>query len=243
MRNTAGPESRGAARLGPRPAPPRTANTAALPRARAALLRTLEDLPRPATLAEVAAATGLHPNTVREHVEALTRDGFVRRSRTEPSGRGRPAWRYEPAAAAPDPQTAEYVGLAASLAAFISRTSDSPRDDAIAAGTEWGHTLARGRGARRPRDGTARTRVLALLDDLGFAPQDDGPGCVVRLTRCPLLETAEQYPDVVCGVHLGLVRGALREYGANPTGTRLAAFAEPGACLLDLPIASSDDDR
>jgi predicted ArsR family transcriptional regulator len=224
------------------PATPRAA-TPALPRARAALLRTLETLQHPATLAEVAAATGLHPNTVREHAEALARDGLVRRSRTEPNGRGRPAWRYEPVAASPDAETTEYLGLAGSLAAFISRTSDSPREDAIAAGAEWGHTLARGRDNETPGEASARTRVLTLLDDLGFAPEAEGSHSTVRLTRCPLLETAEQYPDVVCGVHLGLVRGALQEYGADATGTELLAFAEPGACLLDLPATASDGDR
>jgi predicted ArsR family transcriptional regulator len=242
MKNTPGPEPAGDVRLVPLPSTPRAA-IPALPRARAALLRTLEELPRPATLAEVAAATGLHPNTVREHAEALIRDGLVRRSRTEPNGRGRPAWRYEPVPAAPDPETTEYVGLAASLAAFISRTSDSPREDAVAAGAEWGHTLARGRAATRSGDATARRRVLTLLDELGFAPEDDGADSTVRLTRCPLLETAEQYPDVVCGVHLGLVRGALQEYGADPAGTDLVPFAEPGACLLDLPITAADGDR
>src|SRR3546814_19925983 len=52
----------------------------------------------------------------------------------------------------------------------------------------------------------------------------------VRLTRCPLLETAKEFPDVVCGVHLGIVRGALEEYGGDSERTDLFAFSEPGAC-------------
>jgi hypothetical protein len=39
---------------------------------------------------------------------------------------------------------------------------------------------------------------------------------------------------VVCGVHLGIVRGALEEYGADSDRTDLQPFAEPGACRLDL---------
>ena len=57
---------------------------------------------------------------------------------------------------------------------------------------------------------------------------------MVRLTRCPLLEAAHKYPDVVCGVHLGLAQGALEEYGAASDGTDLVPFAEPGACRLRL---------
>jgi hypothetical protein len=36
----------------------------------------------------------------------------------------------------------------------------------------------------------------------------------------------------VCQVHLGIVEGALDEFGADPEGTDLEAFAEPGACIL-----------
>jgi predicted ArsR family transcriptional regulator len=50
-----------------------------------------------------------------------------------------------------------------------------------------------------------------------------------------LLEAAHKYPEVVCGVHLGIVRGALAQYGADSEGTALLPFAEPGACLLHLP--------
>lgn len=58
---------------------------------------------------------------------------------------------------------------------------------------------------------------------------------MVRLTRCPLLEAARSNPRIVCNVHLGMLRGVLREYGADPAGSALKAFAEPGACLLVVP--------
>ena len=76
--------------------------------------------------------------------------------------------------------------------------------------------------------------MVELFDDLGFAPEADVRATSVRLTRCPLLEAAHRYPDVVCGVHLGLTEGALEEYGAEPGDARLVPFAEPGACRLHL---------
>ena len=85
-----------------------------------------------------------------------------------------------------------------------------------------------------PRRDAARREVVSLLDEVGFAPQPDARSSTVRLTRCPLLEAAHKHPDVVCGVHLGLARGALEEYGADPDGTELLPFAEPGACRLHL---------
>ena len=76
--------------------------------------------------------------------------------------------------------------------------------------------------------------VVQLLDGLGFAPQPDARHVVVRLTRCPLLEAARRHPEIVCGVHLGIVRGALEVYGGEAERADLLAFSEPGACLLDL---------
>ncbi|QNN55023.1 helix-turn-helix domain-containing protein [Nocardioides mesophilus] len=217
-------------------------------RSRAALLDVLQDQPEATTMAALTAATGLHANTLREHLDALERHGLVRRHRAEPNGRGRPAWLYEATGAEDSPGRSEYAGLASALASAIHRSSSTPREDAIAAGTEWGHELAQARAVadasgREPDgpdgpggpDGLAgRRRVLALLDEVGFAPEADEDATVVRLTRCPLLEAAHRHPDIVCGVHLGIVRGALEEYGADPAGTDLVPFAEPGACRLHL---------
>jgi predicted ArsR family transcriptional regulator len=200
---------------------------------RAALLDLLEAQPEPTTLGALVSATGLHANTVREHLEALEREGLVTRTQAAPRGRGRPAWLYQ--AASPEQAPSEYAGLASALAASLQRTSAHPEADAVAAGVDWGHQLAAGRGVEAPSTAAgARRAVVALLDDIGFAPQPNERGTVVRLTRCPLLEAAHKYPDIVCGVHLGLVRGALEEYGADPEGTDLLPFAEPGACRLHL---------
>lgn len=205
-----------------------------LSRSRASLLETLRAQTEPTTLAALVATSGLHANTVREHLDALVRDGLAHRHAGAPSGRGRPAWLYEAtgsdAAAAP-----EYAGLAAALAGAIHQTSASPAEDAVVAGRQWGHELARERGGATVSSGiAARREVVSLLEDVGFAPLADARSSTVRLTRCPLLEAAHKYPDVVCGVHLGLAQGALEEYGADPDGTELLPFAEPGACRLHL---------
>jgi predicted ArsR family transcriptional regulator len=198
------------------------------------MLEALRSGPGPRTLADLVAETGLHANTVREHLEALVDDGLARRTSAPPAGRGRPAALYQATDA--DPAAAsEYAGLATTLAAVIPRTSATPTDDAIAAGRDWGRRLARGRGGRPSRGAlAARREVVARLDEVGFGPRADARSATVRLTRCPLLEAAHEYPDVVCGVHLGLAQGALDEYGADPDGAELLPFAEPGACRLHL---------
>ncbi|GAB3260423.1 helix-turn-helix transcriptional regulator [Nocardioides dilutus] len=221
---------------GPRPGTGRSSPS--LSRSRSALLETLRTQTEPTTLAALVAASGLHANTVGEHLHALVRAGLARRQPEAPAGRGRPAWLYEATSkdAAADP---EYAGLASALAATIHRTSTSPTDDAVTAGRDWGHELARDRGATTaPSAVAARREVVTLLDEMGFAPQADARSSVVALTRCPLLEAAHKYPDVVCGVHLGLVQGALEEYGADSDGAELVPFAEPGACRLRLARTS-----
>jgi predicted ArsR family transcriptional regulator len=242
--------ARGGERLGPRPVAERRAGRP-MSASRLRLLEILEAQPEPTTLAALVAATRLHANTVREHLEALERDGLVTRHRAVPVGRGRPAWLYQ-AVAPTGGRAGEYAGLAAALAGAIHRSSDTPVEDATLAGEEWGRELARVHAPLTvpgPTDG--RAEVVALLDEIGFAPEPDHDHGRVRLTRCPLLEAAHRYPDIVCAVHQGLVRGALEEY-AGPSGTgpepghgagapdvRLLPFSEPGACLLQLSDPAS----
>ena len=189
----------------------------------------------PVSLAALAAVTGLHANTLREHLDALIDAGLVGRERAPAAGRGRPAWLYS---AVPDGElpggAAEYAGLASALAEVIEQSSSSPRRDAIDAGRRWGRQLATDRGSGGGGEADARRDVVQLLDGLGFAPQPDARHAVVRLTRCPLLEAARRHPEIVCGVHLGIVRGALEVYGGETDRADLLAFAEPGACRLEL---------
>lgn len=187
------------------------------------------------TLAAVAAATGLHTNTVREHLDALLGQGLVSRERSRTGGRGRPAWRYQLTQGPSPDAVGEYAGLAAALAEHLHRTSDDPRAEAVEAGAAWGRRLAHQHPLEgRPAPATARRGVLTVLAELGFAPETDRHARRAVLTRCPLLDTATQYPDVVCGVHLGIVRGALEAYDGAAEHTELHPFSEPHGCLLRL---------
>ena len=224
------PERNASPATGPRRAAPRPTEEP-LSRSRASLLATLAASPDPMTLAALAAESGLHVNTVREHLEALEQRGLVQRESAAPRGRGRPASLYR---AVEPGDRSEYAGLATALAAVIRRTSDHPRDDAITAGEGWGRELARSKAGPQASAQAARGQVVEKRDDLGFAPDADARNAVVRLTRCPLLDAARRHPDVVCGVHLGIVRAALDEYGAEPAGADLFPFSEPGSCRLQL---------
>lgn len=236
------------------------------------MLRALATDGGAVTVTVLADQLGQHPNTVREHLDALVADGCATRTRSAPSGRGRPAWLYRAAESASqsaggwdvlagDGQFAsdgqEYVALALALIDQVSDSSPDPRGLARRAGERWGRTLAAHRRSDRrndARDGLGGGRVpastgdgtpvapigevLDLLRDLRFEPHpapENGDTKTVRLTTCPFLDAARRHPDVVCQIHLGIVRGAVQSLGGDPDAADLTAFAEPGACLLTLP--------
>lgn len=214
--------------------------------AQATILEALIDQPEPCTVAALSAQIGQHPNTIREHLDKLTNGGLVVRTQADAQGRGRPAWLYSAAReVGSDHEAREYAALACVLAAHIGRTSAQPSADAIDAGRMWGRELVREANfsqgqvspAVSPSAVATRRTVVTLLEGLGFAPSTDARVSIVKLHRCPLLEAAHRNPLVVCSVHLGLVRGALDELGADPErteGTALQPFSEPGACRLDM---------
>lgn len=215
------------------PAPARTASERRLSPARSLVLDALTWAAEPIGLAALADATGLHANTVREHVEGLRERGLVERHRDTPSGRGRPGWLYAATGRSQDDPRPEYAGLATALVQVIRRTSDTPVEDARAAGVTWGRRLASESQHRPSGVRAARRLVGEMLDEMGFAPEAVGGPHDLRLTRCPLLEAARQDPDVVCSVHAGLAAGALAEFGVDGD-VELAPFAERGACRLRL---------
>jgi predicted ArsR family transcriptional regulator len=54
------------------------------------------------------------------------------------------------------------------------------------------------------------------------------------VSHCPFLEVAEEHEDVVCAMHLGLMRGVLERREA-PLGVRdLEPLVAPGLCLAHL---------
>lgn len=196
---------------------------------RSRLLAVLRASDHPLGVRELAVAVGLHPNTAREHLDQLVGAGLVERAAAPPAGRGRPPLRYvaEPVAAVEDPQA--YRSLAAVLADQLARLPDAT-DAATAAGERWGRSLAAGQA--EPRDADAVGRLVALLDDAGFAPEPpDATDAPIRLRHCPFGSLARDRGDVVCAVHLGLLRGALREFDAPLDAVSLEPFVTPDLCL------------
>ena len=198
---------------------------------RARILRTLAEAGGPLDAHELAARVGLHPNTVRWHLGVLADAGFVS-SGTEPRTRpGRPRVVFTATEEEAEGRE-DYRLLAAILAGSLSGT-ETGAAAAERAGEAWGRFLVeRPAPFTRLTPGDAADQVVRLLDEHGFEPERENGD--VLMHRCPFRDLAEQHGDVVCAVHLGLIRGALAEIGAPVTATRLEPFVEPGLCRARL---------
>jgi predicted ArsR family transcriptional regulator len=209
-----------------------------LGRSRADVLDMLRAADGPLGVREVAQRTGLHPNTARFHLEALTEAGLAVRETEDREAPGRPRIGYRAAADGPAGRR-RYRLLAEMLSSLIVGTMPEPGKAAEAAGREWGSYLTEQPPPYQNLSAEeAIGKLTAVMEELGFSPQaeaDDGDGQHrLCLRQCPFREVARHHQDVICSLHLGLMRGALDRMRAPVTADRLDPFVEPSLCVARL---------
>jgi predicted ArsR family transcriptional regulator len=177
------------------------------------------------TAAEVVEAVGLHPSTVRAHLEQLVDAGLLMKARASDGAPGRPAWRYRGAAA--DPAPAPYRTLAAALLDHLATEGPAA---AVRAGQAWGRRLATG----GPEPSGPVDAALSVLQGLGFDPSsvERAGETEIHLHTCPFLDLVGNQPDVMCGLHAGMVRGVIQSNGAPEGEVLLEPFAGPTSCVV-----------
>jgi predicted ArsR family transcriptional regulator len=180
--------------------------------------------PRPLATADVADALGLHPNTVRPHLERMREAGLLAVEVSARGDVGRPQHRYSVAPDAPslglEPPT---MPVLAAMVLGLARRLDAGPDDAEAVGHDEGL-----RRARPYADAPSTLEALVSdLDRLGFDPivtagagdgghgdaVDDVGDAVVAFAHCPFADLAREHPDLVCGLHRGMVAGFVTQMG------------------------------
>jgi predicted ArsR family transcriptional regulator len=217
-----------------------------LGRSRADVLDMLRAADGPLGVREVAQQMGLHPNTVRFHLEALVEAGLAVRKTEDRETPGRPRIDYRAVADSPAGRR-RYRLLAEMLTSLIAGTMPEPGTAAEEAGREWGAYLTEQPPPyRRLTAEEAIGKLTAIMEELGFSPQaetdPDSGQHRLFLRQCPFREVAQQHRDVICSLHLGLMRGALDRMRAPVTADRLDPFVEPSLCvarLTELPAARS----
>lgn len=193
------------------------------------------------TAAELADRVALHVTTVRFHLGRLEHAGLVV-SESVRRGVGRPRRVYAlPGDVVPTdgPHALLAAVLVETSAGALGGAPVSPR----AAGARWAieHVPAHGLDGEAPRGLRAKVgRVLSVLDAWGYAPEmtidEGGRTATVRLSGCPFLPLAEAHPEVVCGIHHGLLAGALEAVGGRDATVRLRPFVEPRRCCAQISL-------
>ena len=187
---------------------------------RYAIYLELARSPRPQVTAEIAETLGLHPNTVRPHLDRMREVGLLEVTTDARGEVGRPQHRYSLAADAPslglEPPT---MPMLARMVLAMARRLGANEADAIAVGESEGAVRA-GHYAAAP---SALEALVADLDRLGFDPvvtgddedaADDEPvTAVVAFANCPFADLARDHPDLVCALHRGLVTGFVAQMG------------------------------
>jgi predicted ArsR family transcriptional regulator len=205
------------------------------------VLRVLKAATTPLSIVQIADQLGVHPNTVRFHLDTLIENGQVEHAPPDRRRPGRPPSLFR-AMRGMDPTGPRHYRLLAEVLTHSLATGPHPSARAIEAGRTWGRRLVpstanNGTGAAGPEESIEQ--LVSLLDELGFAPERQAADerVQVGLRHCPFLELAETRAQVVCPVHLGLMQGAMDAWDAPITVDRLEAFVEPDLCLAHLAPA------
>lgn len=190
---------------------------------RAAILDALRDSSDGLDTSRLATVVGLHANTVRWHLSRLQASGLVRSSPEQRRRRGRPAiiFRLTPEGVVAGRD--EYRLLALMLTDAVARDAT-----AYETGVRWGRHL---------HEASPGASVAALLDQEGFAAEQDADR--IEMRRCPFHALAGDAPQVICGLHRGMIDGALAASGSDREVERLDAFVEPMLCVATLRVSGS----
>jgi predicted ArsR family transcriptional regulator len=178
---------------------------------RYAIYLELARAPAPLATSQIADTLGLHPNTVRPHLDRMREVGLLDVVTDAQGTVGRPQHRYSLAADAPslgfEPPA---FPVLARMLLHLAATARVPAADAVEAGREQGIAAAATRSA-----GTCAEALTQELATLGFDPESvsDDDSATIAFTRCPFRELAEANPDLVCSLHRGLVEGFIDARG------------------------------
>lgn len=214
---------------------------------RRAVLELLEAPAGGLTARQVATDLGLHVTTARFHLEQLVSAGLVTTAQRRGSV-GRPRKLYLDArggsAGLATPRALRaFTELLTS--AFAAVTSGSPVDPE-AAGRHWvaQHShLSPAAPAKTPGAWLGKVgQAVDLLEEWGYQPElrTAAGGRTVELTLhdCPFMPMARAHPEVVCGIHRGLVGGTLAAVGEQDADLELVPFVTERTCVARLTSPS-----
>ncbi|MGM7680458.1 helix-turn-helix transcriptional regulator [Microbacterium sp. A94] len=177
----------------------------------------------PRTIGEICDATGLHANTVREHLQRLIEGGYVISATEHRTTRGRPRALYSAVTGAPgasSPVARDKVSAAARRGDILRRMLPATASDLDSDAT---HQL---------------DALIEHLEESGFEPVIDDAQLTVDLTPCPHAAARPEDRPVLCRVHLGLMQGVLTEAGGPLAAEFVREPAAPEECTVQLRVTA-----
>jgi predicted ArsR family transcriptional regulator len=214
------------------------------PSSRLAILKALGDNTRyaiylelarsaaPLSTSDVADTLGLHPNTVRPHLERMREVGLLEIHAEARGGVGRPQHLYSLAADAPslglEPPTFQ---LLARMLVRLAAASGAGSEESAEVGRDQGRADA----LARTSDESCLEALTEELAALGFDPATAGDDdeAVIAFTHCPFRELAEAFPELVCHLHRGLVEGFVDQVGGAAV-TEFHTLVDRDPCRVEL---------
>lgn len=198
------------------------------------LYRYLRLVDRPVAVREMSRRLSLHPNTLRPHLRRLEEAGLVTHQVRKTTGVGRPQTLYRAVEPAGD-EGRDFRLLAEMLSGLLRTKRDIDRATGLA--REWGQYLV-AQGGPKPGVRLPARQNLARLQEAmakaGFDPRfrRTGRSVEVNLRACPFRDLADEYRDLVCSLHRGLVEGMLGGLKPAMALREFKPFAERGVCRL-----------
>ena len=190
----------------------------------------------PLATSDIARSLGLHPNTVRPHLERMREVGLLELRVDARGGVGRPQHMYSLAPDAPalGLEPPAYPWLARLLLKAVSDAGVAA-EDARDIGAEQGRVGAQGVAKRTP----CVDALLGDLGHLGFDPEvvRDADGATIAFMHCPFRELAHENPAVVCGLHQGMVEGFVAERSGAAVREFRSLVHRSNPCQVDLVTA------
>jgi predicted ArsR family transcriptional regulator len=191
---------------------------------------------RPVSVREMSRRLSLHPNTLRPHLRRLEEAGLVSREIRKTASVGRPQTMYsiqETQAEGPR----DYRLLSEMLCGLVrgGRALQQARELA----EQWGAYLVT-QGGPKPGVKLPARRNLAVLQEAmakaGFQPRfrrEAGAAIEITLRDCPFRDLADDYRDLVCTLHRGLLDGMMAGLNPGLTIKEFRPFAERGICRVN----------
>jgi len=200
------------------------------------ILEVLRDAGCAVPIARIAQLLNLHPNTVRSHLTYLEKAGLIELVEEHGGRRGRPGLAYRILESHDgDQASGEYRLLSIILSGILKRALKDPGSVAAEEAEQWGKEILERWKTNNP-GASSIAQVVGLLDTLKFYPrlEERDTEAVISLKPCPFMDAVKENLEVVCAVHMGLIRGALEASKAEYQLEDLKPFVTPTLCTAHL---------